>query len=213
MTDRQSADEDIDPRHPIESIFEHAVEKAREDGDLSVDELLDVFGARSLGPMLMIFGLIAATPPIGAIPGVPTTMGLMTLLFSVQFAIGRPRVWVPKVVADRAIGIAKLEAGQRRAHGVAMKIDALVKPRFSVLTTAPANRVIALAASALALTMPPLELVPFGVAVPGVALICFGIGLVGKDGLFALLGLLIAAVTAGMLIFAVPWAAFLSVFS
>lgn len=193
----------VDERHPLQSIFHRAVEKAEEDGSLSVDELLDLFGARSLGPMLMVFGLIAVTPPIGAIPGVPTTMGLMTLLFSVQFAVGRPRVWVPRTVGRRSVGVERLRAGERRAAGVVRRVDRLVRRRLAFLTTPPVNRAVAVVASLLALTMPPLEVVPFGVAVPGVALTCLGLGLAAKDGLFTLLGLVIAATTAGLLVSAV----------
>ena len=185
--------DEIDERHPLEDIFHKAVEKGREDGDLTVNELLEVFGARSLGPILVVFGLIATVPPIGAIPLVPTVTGVLTLLFSLQFALGRNRIWVPRAIAERGVGQDKLEAAERRAGKVAAGVDRLLRRRLSFLTTPPMNRAVAVAASALALLMPPLELVPFGVVVPGLALVCLGLGLTAKDGLFTLLGLLVGA--------------------
>ena len=196
---------DIDERHPLESIFHEAVEEAERDGDLTVHELLGLFGSRSLGPLLMLFGLIAATPPIGAIPLVPTTVGVLTFLASSQLALGRERVWVPGFVGRRGVGVDRLRAGERRAGKVMGRVDALVRQRGGWLTKGPAQRLVALAACGIALMMPPLELVPFAVAVPGVALIALGIGLVARDGVFLVLGLVIAAVTLGLIAFAVPW--------
>nr|WP_281373740.1 exopolysaccharide biosynthesis protein [Parvularcula dongshanensis] len=182
-----------------------AVEKAREDGDLSVDELLGMFGSRSLGPLLILFGLIAAVPPIGGIPLVPTTMGVLTLLTASQLALGRRSVWVPGFIGRRAIGLGKLEKAEAKARKVTTRIDALVRRRLHLLTSGVMERVVPLFACVLALTMPPLEFVPFGVAVPGLALVGLGLGLVSKDGAFTLVGLIIGSATAALLIFIVPW--------
>ena len=204
---------DIDERHPLESIFHEAVQKAEEDGDLTVAEVLDLFGGRSLGPLLMLFGLIAAVPPIGAIPLVPTTMGVLTFLTAAQFALGRKRIWVPGFVANRGIGADRLRAGERRAGSVMERIDALVRQRGGRLIEGPPQRLIAVAACLIALMMPPLEAVPFGVAVPGTALIALGIGVTAKDGAFLVLGLAVAAVTLGLIVFAVPWSTIAGVLS
>ena len=201
MTDQP----DIDERHPLESIFHEAVAEAERDGDLTVHELLGLFGSRSLGPLLMLFGLIAAVPPIGAIPLVPTTMGVLTFLAASQLALGRDRVWVPGVIGRRGVGAERLRAGERRAGKVMSRVDALVRQRGGWLTEGPAQRLVAVAACGIALMMPPLELVPFGVAVPGTALIALGIGLVARDGVFLVAGLLIAAATLCLIAFAVPW--------
>ena len=195
----------IDERHPLESIFHRAVEKASEDGDLTVNEVMEVFGARSLGPILIVLGLIATVPPIGAIPLVPTTTGVLTLLFSVQFAVGRRRVWVPRVIGERAVSEDRLRAGERRAGKVAARIDRAVKRRLAFLTEGAMPRLWALAACVLAVMMPPLELVPFGVAVPGAALICLGIGIVSRDGAFLIAGASVGAATVALIAFAVPW--------
>lgn len=197
--------EDIDERHPLQSIFHKAVEKAAEDGDLSVNELLEVFGTRSLGPILIVLGLIATVPPIGAIPLVPTLTGLLTLLFASQFALGRKRIWVPRRIGERAIPEDKLKAGEKRAAKVAKRIDRLVNRRITPLTDGAMPRLWAVAACILALMMPPLELVPFGVAVPGIALICLGIGLLSRDGIFLIAGLAIGTATVGLILSAVPW--------
>lgn len=197
--------DDIDERHPLQSIFHRAVEKAEEDGDLSVNEVLEVFGTRSLGPILIVLGLIATVPPIGAIPLVPTLTGLLTFLFAAQFALGRNRFWVPRGVGERAIPEAKLKAGEKRAGKVAERVDRLVNRRITALTDGAMPRLWAVGACVLALMMPPLELVPFGVAVPGLALVCLGIGLLSRDGVFLIAGLAIGAATLALIALAVPW--------
>ena len=197
----------IDPRRPLEDILDRAAGRADAEGALSLDALLDVFGPRSLGPLLMVFGLIASVPPIGAIPLMPTTMGVLTFLFAIQFVLGRKRVWLPGLLGRRSVSAGKMAAMRARAAKAAKRVDRLLRPRLTVLTSPLLNRLVALAACGLAVIMPPLEVVPFGVAVPGLALVCLGLGLVARDGLFTLIGFLIGAVAVVLVVVVVPRAA------
>lgn len=58
----------------------------------------------------------------------------------------------------------------------------------------PIAQVIALGAIIMALSMFPLALLPFAVAVPGTAVLLLGVSLVTQDGLIAILGLGVAAI-------------------
>ena len=199
--------EEIDARRPLEDILDKAVARAKAEGRLTLNGLLDLFGPRALGPLLVIFGLVAGVPPIGAIPLIPTTMGVLTFLFAAQFVAGRKRVWLPGLIGERSVGAGKLEATRRRLGGVASAVDRLLRPRLSALASPLLNRLVALVACVVALLMPPLEIVPFGVVVPGLALVCLGLGLIARDGLFTLIGLLVALVAAVFVLVVVPRAA------
>ena len=66
-----------------------------------------------------------------------------------------------------------------------------------MLAAGPINRwIISLAAALLALTFYPLEIVPWGVTVPALGILAFGLGLMACDGLFVLLGYAFSASTA-----------------
>ena len=198
------AEAPIDADHPLEDILHRAVARAEAAGRLEVRALLGLFGTRSLGPLLILFGLIAAVPPLGAIPLVPTSMGVVTFLLSIQFVMGRRRIWVPQIIGQRSVSAARMAAAERRAARVLSRVDRLLKPRLRVLTRPVLNRVVAVVACLVAFLMPPLEVVPFGVVIPGLALVCLGLGLVARDGLFTLLGLLTAAGAALVVLFVVP---------
>ena len=197
-------DAPIDADHPLEDILHRAVARAEADGKLEVRELLSLFGTRSLGPLLIVFGLIAAVPPMGAIPLIPTSMGVLTFLLSIQFVLGRRRIWIPQIIGQRSISARRMAAAERRGAKALSYVDRLLKPRLRPLTRPVLNRVVAVVACLVAFLMPPLEIVPFGVVIPGLALVCMELGLVARDGLFTLIGLLVAAGAALVVLFVVP---------
>jgi hypothetical protein len=78
-----------------------------------------------------------------------------------------------------------LEKGRRVTDGV----DRMLRPRLQILTSNwMARAVIKLAVATLALSMIPLAFVPWGVTVPALAIVTFGLALMARDGVFALAG-------------------------
>ena len=59
-------------------------------------------------------------------------------------------------------------------------------------------RMIAIVCVLLAAAMPPMELVPFSANGAGAALVAFGLALIARDGLLAVLALLITFTTLGL---------------
>ncbi|MBR0552463.1 exopolysaccharide biosynthesis protein [Stakelama marina] len=172
---------------PLEHLLDEA-EESEEDGEVTVGSLLDDFGSRSFGPLIALFGLIAVTPPIGAIPGIPTSMGVLTMLLSVQLLFGKKHPWVPQRLQKIGFSKDKVEAAHGRASGVLRRIDKLVGRRLDWATKGWAEWGAALCCTLLAATMPPLELLPFAAAAPASAIVLFGVGFMACDGLLILLG-------------------------
>ena len=52
----------------------------RDQGRVSVGDLMTAVGERSFGPLVLLAGLVTVAPLIGDIPGVPTLLGLLVLL-------------------------------------------------------------------------------------------------------------------------------------
>ncbi|WNO54349.1 exopolysaccharide biosynthesis protein [Stakelama saccharophila] len=183
---------------PLEHLLDDA-EKSEQDGRVTIGSLLDNFGSRSFGPLIAVFALVAMTPPIGAIPGIPTAMGVLIFLVSVQWLFGREHPWVPARLQKVGFSRDKVTAAQDRAGGVLRRIDRLITRRLVWATGRRAEWVAALCCTLLALTMPPLELLPFAAAAPAAAVLLFGIGLTACDGLLILAGF---GATAGVLVIA-----------
>ena len=91
----------------------------------------------------------------------------------------------------------KIKAGIKKARPWAKRIDKIIKPRLSVLTEGPMRYVLACFALPLALTMPPLELVPFAVFIPGVGIVMLGLAQTAKDGALAIVATVFAIATTG----------------
>lgn len=120
---------------PLEDILEEA--KDSSDGEeTSVGELIDAFGAQSLGPVLILFGLLALFPPIGAIPGVPIALGAALILYAVQFLAGAASIWLPKRLREMSFKRDKLDKAQEKMQPWLSRIDRLFTERLTFVTVA-----------------------------------------------------------------------------
>ncbi len=195
-------------RHdPLESVIETAIDECK-GGDLTVDEMLRLFGDRSFGPVITLLGLLVVVPPIGAIPGLPIIVAMVILLFSLQIVFGADHIWLPGFIAKQSISCDKLEEAEDRVKPWLARIDRLVTGRLKWATGKTATYLAAIAVSLLALIMIPLELVPFAVAAPGVATVLFGLALVARDGALMLAAGAVTLAAIALAFFMVPWGQF-----
>lgn len=157
------------------------------EGSVSLSVLAQALGNRSTGALLLFLALPMVLP-IPA-PGISVVFGVPLMLISAQLLFGRQSLWLPQRFASRSIGQDQLEIYIRRAMPVVRKMEMLVKPRLVQLTHGLALRIIGGICLVLALiiTLP----VPFGHLVPGAAISVIALGLIERDGLMTILGLLI----------------------
>ena len=98
----------------------------------------------------------------------------------------------------RTMHKAELETALDTLQRPARVADRLIRRRLEVFISPVATRVIAAASLCVALVMPVLELIPFSANLAGVALFAFGISLIARDGLFALISLVVSPVALGL---------------
>ena len=77
----------------------------------------------------------------------------------------------------------------------------MVKPRVTWLATGGADRALAAACMLVALTIPPLEIVPFAGSFSWAAIAAFGLALMAHDGVLAMIALAFSG-GAGYLVYA-----------
>ena len=180
---------------PLGSVLDD-LEQSGGDEAASIGQVLDAFQHRSLGVLLTFFGLIAALPIIGDIPGVSILIGTLILIVVAESLFGRGTLWMPDFVRRREISRGKFDKGIRKARPWVEWVDRLLKPRLEALAAGRTNRwIIILAAAILAVTFYPLAFVPFGVTAPALGVLALGLGLMACDGLLVLVGYALAAVT------------------
>lgn len=181
----------------LTGLLDSLDEQIEGEDDFSVEDLLDAFGARSFGPLLAVPAIIALSP-LGAIPGVPATLGVFVVLVSGQHLIGKGRPWVPSRLRDRGVSADTWSDAREKVAPWAARADRVIEPRMTWLTTGPMAQVIGVATLLLGAAMVPLELVPFAVYAPGAALLALGLALSARDGVLAIFGLIASALSGAL---------------
>lgn len=173
------------------------------DGDkTTVGELLDALRQRTFGPLLLIPAIIAVAPT-GAIPGMSIVTGTMILLVSMQMLVGHEHVWLPDRVLSFEMSRGTLKNATAKAKPWAKWLESYLGQRWSILVEPPATYALAAVCALLAVSMFPLALLPFAVAVPGAAIALIALGLTLKDGILVCGGYAFAAVTVALVYYAV----------
>ena len=76
----------------------------------------------------------------------------------------------------------------------------MLRPRLTFLTSAAATRVVAAFCVLIALGMPPMEMIPFSANLAGAALAAFGLALIARDGLLALIAFAFTGIMAFVIV-------------
>lgn len=181
-----------DPRS-VSDILDKLERLADQQSRVSLEDAVAAFGNRSYGPFLLVPALIEISP-IGGIPGLPTVLAAIIILFAVQMLIGRQHLWLPHVIGKRAAAAGTVHRATAKLRGVASMADRWFHGRLPALTQGPFVRLAALATIALALTVPPLELLPFASTAPMAAIAAFGLALLVRDGALMIAAILLAGV-------------------
>lgn len=184
----------------LQEMLDRINQSADDEGRVSLGQIVESVGDRSFGPLLLMVGVIAASP-ISGMPGVPTTMGIFILLIAVQLFFRRDHFWLPKWVLRRSLAKEKVHTAVRWLRPSARFIDRWLRPRMSALIQGGSTYLISFVCAVIAIVMPMMELVPFSAHGAGLALSAFGLALISRDGLLALIAFAVTAVSFGVVIY------------
>lgn len=175
----------------------------REEGEsIRLGTVLDLVGRRSFGPMLLLGGLITLAPLIGDIPGVPTLIGIFVFLIAIQLMLGREHFWLPTFLLDRQIRQRTLHKAVVLMMPTARFIDRFLRPRLTFLVNGGARYGVAVLAMLVSLLMPLMEFIPFSANAAGATLTVFGLALIARDGLVALIAFALTGLSVGVIVWA-----------
>lgn len=170
---------------------------------LSIADIVERLGDRTFGTLFLLVGLCTFIP---SVPGTSGVVGTVLMLISAQLALGARRPWLPGFInrlrvrrSGFAKAVAKIRPGMRG-------LERLCRPRLAFATTPPAEQLVGLVALCLGfiIALP----IPFvGNLPPAFAMVLLALGLIERDGLIVLLGLV-----AGLAAIAVTSAFTLAVF-
>lgn len=151
---------------------------------LSLAEIVEGFGERAFGALILVLALMSLFPwP----PGGKAVFSAPIMLLSLELAIQRQTVWLPRWL----LRISVSRAAYRKASGGRVlksirAIEALSRPRLPVLTGETADVITGAVCFVLAimLALP----VPFGDMLPAFTIAIFGLAITQRDGLAVLIG-------------------------
>lgn len=183
----------------LEQLLARMEASGHHQDEVAIGDLLDAAGRRSFGPVVLLVGVILVTP-LSGIPGLPTLMGLTTLLTLGQILFGRKSFWLPNLMIQRSIPRPRLLQAIGWLRPWARKVDRLVRPRFVWMVKGPGLYATVLLCMGIGAAMPLTEVVPFSSSIAGLALAVFGLSIVARDGLLAMYAWGIALMTSIILL-------------
>ncbi|MBP1852535.1 exopolysaccharide biosynthesis protein [Rhizobium halophytocola] len=167
------------------TVLDRVQAAGHDDGSVTVADVQHIAGDRGSGPLLLVPGLLAVSP-LSGIPSVPTIIGVIVLLVSVQIVLGRRHIWLPQKIRDAGLSARKVDKAIAYLRPVAGRIDRFATRRWAWMTSRIAVRLASLVCVLIALAMPVMEVIPFSSSVAGLVITVFGLALMTGDGLMLL---------------------------
>jgi hypothetical protein len=143
--------------HDLESLLDRVEQLTYTNGEVCLEDIIDVVGTRWFGPLLMVPGLVMVVPGVGDIPGVSALMGFVVLLVSVQAIFDRSTVWLPHWIASRAVSEAKVKRAIKWLRRPAVFVDNMTKRRLTWAVRHSSMYVIAATCILIAAMTPLLD--------------------------------------------------------
>lgn len=151
---------------------------AKEDPKLYLGELVNAFGERGFGAMMVFFGLINAIA--SPIPGSTTILGAPMVLICLQLVIRRDQLWMPKWALSSSLPRENYRGTIAKVRRPLLFIERISKPRFSLMSSEAAEVLIGIVTTLLAIVV----MLPIfgGNLFPSLFVALFGFGLMQRDG-------------------------------
>jgi hypothetical protein len=171
--------------HKRVSLVLRAVIETAPGDTISVREIIEAFGERAFGFVIILFSLPNCLP---APPGMNSVFGLPVLLFAVQLALGFKKPWLPRRILDKRFRVATFRKIIDVAEPRLQRVEKLLRPRHTALFGARGDRLIGVFAVILALCV--ILPLPGTNWVPSIALVILSMAILQEDGLVLGFGIL-----------------------
>jgi hypothetical protein len=153
---------------------------------ITIREIIEAFGDRAFGFVLILFSLPNCVP---APPGIAGIVGTPVLIFGIQMMLGHHRPWLPDFILRRSVSLEKFRKVIDIAEPRMRKLEAVCNPRLTGLFGPWGDRLVGLFAVLAAISV----LIPFPGTnfPPSIALVIVSIAVMEEDGYFLIGGFLI----------------------
>jgi hypothetical protein len=184
-------------------LLENVVVVYRSD-TITVGEIKNSLHERGFGVLLAIAALPLCLP-VPVPPGYTTLFSIPLFIFSIQMIIGMRAPWLPAWIEKKEIKRTSLEKMVIKANPWLKKIEKRLQPRLTYISVHTWERIIGIFAFVFAVSISlPIPLTNFP---PGWGILIMSLGLLSKDGITILIGMIVGTIGVGitMIILVLLW--------
>jgi hypothetical protein len=168
-------------------LIEDVVKKSSSDR-VPIRDLIDAMDSVGFGLAIMIFafGIIIPLPP-----PFPSIISIPLVIFSLQMIAGYSAPKLPKKFANLSVKRSVLATLAQRSGPYISKVERILRPRLLFMTSALGERIVGIFIFLFASFI--LLPIPLSNFIPGVGILIISFGLIGKDGLVVISGMVVGA--------------------
>lgn len=181
--------EELAKKRPVTTeILEDVVKKTTTD-KISINDLIIAMDAGGFGLIMTIFSLPIIIP---LPPPFPSLISIPMVIFSFQMMIGYKSPRLPKKLSNLSVSRNILATMVEKSSPYIRKAETFVKPRLSMLSSDWFRQIIGF--FCFIFSMSVLLPMPLSNFIPGMGVLIASFGLLGRDGIIILLGLIIGCI-------------------
>lgn len=162
----------------------------------SLGDVLNRLDERAYGFLLLLLALPCCLPFVYLLPQI---VALPMLALAGQLAAGRRHPWLPDALNNRRFSIAAFEKVLARSERYVGWVESVARPRLRPVTGHGGARIVG--ALLLVPTASILVPLPSTNTIPGIGVAVASIGLIERDGVLVVAGLVIGFLWVGLLAF------------
>jgi len=190
------ADSATSPADSLREVVQRVIDAADEQ-TVTLRRIFEAFGDASFAPILLLPALAVATP-LSGIPFFSSVMGVLICVISLQMLARRRDLWLPDWALRRSVSGQTVQTAFTKLLPLAHWVDQRTNRRLRYVVRRPFIVVPQLICAASGAVMPILEFVPFSSSIMGFGIAALALGMLAKDGIVILLGLVPYAVIFAM---------------
>jgi hypothetical protein len=157
---------------------------------IAVSDLLSALGDRAIGALMLVFAVPNVIP---VPPGTSAVLGAPLVFLAAQLTFGR-QPWLPAVIAGRSMSRTDFATLVRRLTPWLARAERLLRPRAVVLARPPMEYLIGAVCLLLAIVL--VLPVPLGNMLPALSISLLALGVLERDGLWVIAGMVAALLSA-----------------
>lgn len=172
---------------PASQLLQELIEEKKDTKTVSLGEISDYLSERGFAVLMILFAFPMAIP-LPYPPGFTTILGLPLLIFSIQMIRGMAKPKLPIKIAAKTITTDHLRFAVEKSSRFFLWIEKLLHPRIFALSSIQGERLIGFVSllCSIAIVLP----IWFGNALPSAAIMIMALGLLNKDGLVIIIGII-----------------------